>query len=219
MIFQKDQQANCEATGVPSKNNPSVKVTFELVNSNPLSPAEICGLFSMYGKVVKWGTIIEDRLAFVILETSKDARHDCIPALYKDINGRIVNGAQIFITDIFKILPKISITNLSSNTNEAQVRELFAEYGTVDRCRVIRNRSYGWLSLDTTMDVNDVIKKINGQIVDGKPLCVVSWENRVPFMGKKKQKHWRSNYNNAMEARVSPSQRVIVKKVFCNYVL
>lgn len=65
-----------------------------------------------------------------------------------------------------------------------EVRELFAKYGTVVECDIVRN--YGFVHLDCVGEVNDVIRELNGKMVDGQPLKVQVSTSRVrpkPGMG------------------------------------
>lgn len=83
---------------------------------------------------------------------------------------------------------KIFVGNLTDNTKAPQVRELFAKYGTVVECDIVRN--YGFVHLEATGDVNDAIKELNGQIVDGQPMKVQISTSRVrqrPGMGDPEQ--------------------------------
>ncbi|XP_024936456.1 adenosine kinase 2 isoform X3 [Cephus cinctus] len=83
---------------------------------------------------------------------------------------------------------KIFVGNLTDNTKAPQVRELFAKYGTVVECDIVRN--YGFVHLEATGDVNDAIKELNGQMVDGQPMKVQISTSRVrqrPGMGDPEQ--------------------------------
>lgn len=69
-----------------------------------------------------------------------------------------------------------------------EVRELFAKYGTVVECDIVRN--YGFVHLDCAGEVNDVIRELNGKMVDGQPLKVQVSTSRVrpkPGMGDPEQ--------------------------------
>lgn len=69
-----------------------------------------------------------------------------------------------------------------------KVRELFAKFGTVVECDIVRN--YGFVHLEATGDINDAIKELNGQIVDGQPMKVQVSTSRVrqrPGMGDPEQ--------------------------------
>jgi len=83
---------------------------------------------------------------------------------------------------------KIFVGNLTDTTRAPEVRELFQKYGTVVECDIVRN--YGFVHLDCIGDVQDVIKELNGRVVDGQPLKVQVSTSHVrpkPGMGDPEQ--------------------------------
>ena len=83
---------------------------------------------------------------------------------------------------------KIFVGNLTDNTKAPQVRELFTKFGTVVECDIVRN--YGFVHLEASGDVNEAIKELNGQMVDGQPMKVQISTSRVrqrPGMGDPEQ--------------------------------
>lgn len=72
---------------------------------------------------------------------------------------------------------KIYVGNLSFNATEDQVRELFAEYGTVESIAMItdrdtgRFRGFGFVEMEDSA-ANAAIKALNETMVDGRSLRV-----------------------------------------------
>ncbi|NJK79444.1 MAG: RNA-binding protein [Chloroflexaceae bacterium] len=69
------------------------------------------------------------------------------------------------------------VGNLSWNTTEADLEDLFADQGTVQSVRIItdrdtgRSRGFGFVELETS-NVDAAIEATNGIEVDGRPLRV-----------------------------------------------
>ncbi|XP_023338475.1 RNA-binding protein lark-like isoform X2 [Eurytemora carolleeae] len=75
---------------------------------------------------------------------------------------------------------KLFIGNLPDGnlvTND-DVRPLFAEYGTVTECEIIRN--YGFVHMETEEAAETAIKELNGREVKGRPMKVEKSESKGP---------------------------------------
>nr|XP_034191808.1 adenosine kinase 2-like isoform X4 [Osmia lignaria] len=151
------------------------------------SNADIKPLFEKYGKVVECDVV--KNYGFVHMENEEAGRN-----AIQNLNGQIVHGQPIKCEAAKSRkgpntpTTKIFVGNLTDNTKAPQVRELFAKYGTVVECDIVRN--YGFVHLEATGDVNDAIKELNGQMVDGQPMKVQISTSRVrqrPGMGDPEQ--------------------------------
>ncbi|KAL6443784.1 RNA-binding protein lark isoform X2 [Formica exsecta] len=151
------------------------------------SNADIKPLFEKYGKVVECDVV--KNYGFVHMENEEAGRN-----AIQNLNGHMVHGQPIKCEAAKSRkgpntpTTKIFVGNLTDNTKAPQVRELFAKYGTVVECDIVRN--YGFVHLEATGDVNDAIKELNGQIVDGQPMKVQISTSRVrqrPGMGDPEQ--------------------------------
>lgn len=149
--------------------------------------ADIRPLFEKYGKVVECDVV--KNYGFVHME-NEDQGRDAI----QNLNGYMVNGQPIKCeTAKSRKAPatpttKIFVGNLTDNTKAPQVRELFKKFGTVVECDIVRN--YGFVHLESSGDVNEAIKELNGTIVDGQPMKVQISTSRVrqkPGMGDPEQ--------------------------------
>lgn len=83
---------------------------------------------------------------------------------------------------------KIFVGNLTDNTKAPEVRELFAKYGTVVECDIVRN--YGFVHLEATGDINEAVRELNGSMINGQPMKVQLSTSRVrqrPGMGDPEQ--------------------------------
>jgi cold-inducible RNA-binding protein len=73
---------------------------------------------------------------------------------------------------------KLHVGNLSYNTSEAQLRELFRQAGhvksvtrSVDRAtKLVRN--FAFVEMGTTADASEAIRAFNGREVDGRVITV-----------------------------------------------
>ncbi|XP_031779148.1 RNA-binding protein lark isoform X5 [Nasonia vitripennis] len=149
--------------------------------------ADIKPLFEKYGKVFECDVV--KNYGFVHMENEESGRN-----AIQNLNGQLVHGQPIKCEAAKSRkgpntpTTKIFVGNLTDNTKAPQVRELFAKYGTVVECDIVRN--YGFVHLEATGDVNDAIKELNGQIVDGQPMKVQISTSRVrqrPGMGDPEQ--------------------------------
>ena len=73
---------------------------------------------------------------------------------------------------------KLYVGNLSFNTTEQEVRDLFSQHGNVTEATLIidkltgRSRGFAFVSYDTEEAAQNAIDKLDGQDVDGRKLTV-----------------------------------------------
>lgn len=73
---------------------------------------------------------------------------------------------------------KLYVGNLSYNTTEAQVRELFSQAGEVDSVSLITDRNtgrakgFGFVEMNTEEGGREAIKRFNGYTLDSRTLTV-----------------------------------------------
>jgi len=78
---------------------------------------------------------------------------------------------------------KLYVGNLSWNTTEADLRDLFATIGTVHSAAVItdretgRSRGFGFIEMDEA-DANKAISELNGRECDGRTIRVNEAQER-----------------------------------------
>ncbi|KAG4066504.1 hypothetical protein HA402_007140 [Bradysia odoriphaga] len=164
--------------------------TFKLFIGNleeKTQPNDLRPLFEKYGTVVECDIV--KNYGFVHMENEQQGR-DAI----QNLNGYVINANPIKVEAAkSRRAPntpttKIFVGNLTDKTRAPEVRELFAKYGTVVECDIVRN--YGFVHLDAHGEVNDVIRELNGKMVDGQPLKVQVSTSRVrpkPGMGDPEQ--------------------------------
>jgi len=81
------------------------------------------------------------------------------------------------LENVNELSKKIYVGNLSFQTTEAQVRELFEEHGTVESLAWItdrdtgRPRGFAFVEMEES-SANAAIKALNGQMLDGRELRV-----------------------------------------------
>jgi RNA recognition motif-containing protein len=70
------------------------------------------------------------------------------------------------------------VGNLSFNTTEAQVQELFSAYGTVRSAQLINDRDtgrpkgFGFVEMGSDQEADAAAAALNGQMMDGRALTV-----------------------------------------------
>lgn len=73
---------------------------------------------------------------------------------------------------------KLYIGNLSFQATEQDLSDSFAQFGTVESVRIItdretgRSKGFAFVEMSTDQEAADVIDKMNGQSLDGRPLKI-----------------------------------------------
>ena len=73
---------------------------------------------------------------------------------------------------------KLYVGNLSFNTSESDLQDLFSQIGTVESCRIItdrdtgRSRGFGFVEFASDAEGRAAIEQMNGKQVDGRALTV-----------------------------------------------
>jgi RNA recognition motif-containing protein len=73
---------------------------------------------------------------------------------------------------------KLYVGNLSWGVTDAQLQEMFANYGTVASAQVImdrdtgRSKGFGFVEMGTDEEAQAAIAGMHGQVIDGRPLTV-----------------------------------------------
>ena len=75
-------------------------------------------------------------------------------------------------------MKNIFVGNLSFNTNEDELRQLFESYGQVDRVSIMtdrdtgRSRGFGFVEMTNNDDGDKAISALNGQQISGRTINV-----------------------------------------------
>ncbi len=73
---------------------------------------------------------------------------------------------------------KLYVGNLSFNTSNEDLQELFAQAGTVESANVVedrdtgRSRGFGFVEMSSAEEVKAAIEQLNGKEIDGRSLTV-----------------------------------------------
>ena len=73
---------------------------------------------------------------------------------------------------------KLYVGNLSFNTTENELQELFSQAGTVQEVTLMqdkftgKSRGFAFVTMSSEEDAQNAISKFNGQTVEGRPLTV-----------------------------------------------
>lgn len=73
---------------------------------------------------------------------------------------------------------KLYVGNLSYDTHEGQLRELFEQAGTVESVVIItdrdtgRSKGFGFVEMSSNSEAQEAISRLNGQTVDGREIRV-----------------------------------------------
>jgi len=78
---------------------------------------------------------------------------------------------------------KLLIRNLSRTTTEAEVKELFESYGTVQSCSLVidkekgSSKGFGFVEMPKVGEAKAAMKSLNGKDVDGNKIRVKKSES------------------------------------------
>ena len=84
---------------------------------------------------------------------------------------------------------EIYVGNLSYDTSESSLREMFERFGDVSRATVVtdritgRSRGFGFVAMDNSDQARAAIESLNGTNLDGRPLTVNEARPRQPRAG------------------------------------
>jgi RNA recognition motif-containing protein len=73
---------------------------------------------------------------------------------------------------------RIYVGNLSFNTTETELNELFSQAGTVDSCRIVtdrdtgRSRGFAFVEMSSKAEGQDAITRFSGTEIGGRALTV-----------------------------------------------
>jgi RNA recognition motif-containing protein len=73
---------------------------------------------------------------------------------------------------------KLYVGNLSFNTTENELQELFSQAGAVQEVTLMqdkftgKSRGFAFVTMGSEQDAQNAISKLNGQTVEGRPLTV-----------------------------------------------
>ncbi|XP_059472313.1 RNA-binding protein lark isoform X1 [Neocloeon triangulifer] len=153
--------------------------TFKIFVGNLSSNAtvnDVRPLFEKYGKVVECDVM--KNYGFVHMENEQAGR-DAI----QNLDGYMVHDQPMKVeAAVSKKGPatpttKIFVGNLSEKTKPEQLRQLFAGYGTVVECDIIRN--YGFVHVESNELIDKCVGEMNGYMLDGMPIKVQISTSRV----------------------------------------
>lgn len=81
---------------------------------------------------------------------------------------------------------KLYVGNLSFNTTENELQELFSQAGTVQEVSLMqdkftgKSRGFAFVTMGSEEDAQNAISKFNGQTIEGRPLTVNEARPREP---------------------------------------
>src|SRR5687768_5109414 len=84
---------------------------------------------------------------------------------------------------------KLYVGNLSFNTSENELQNLFGEVGTVESCRIItdrdtgRSRGFGFVEMSSKAEGQAAIDQFGGKEIDGRALTVNEAKPQEPRNG------------------------------------
>lgn len=84
---------------------------------------------------------------------------------------------------------KLYVGGLSYQTTDANLQDLFSQAGTVESAKVItdrdsgRSKGFGFVEMSSQQEMEEAIKKFNGQDLDGRKITVNEARPQEPRSG------------------------------------
>ncbi|NUM89706.1 MAG: RNA-binding protein [Bdellovibrionales bacterium] len=81
---------------------------------------------------------------------------------------------------------KLYVGNLSFKMTDDSLRDAFAQFGTVESAKIImdrdtgRSKGFGFVEMASDAEADNAIEKMNGQMLDGRPLTVNEARPQAP---------------------------------------
>ncbi|KAJ0984356.1 hypothetical protein J5N97_002712 [Dioscorea zingiberensis] len=93
----------------------------------------------------------------------------------RELKGRFEQNIKE-VTDKYQGL-NLYLKNLDDDTTDDKLRELFAEFGTITSCKIMRDpngisRGSGFVAFSTAEEATRALSEMNGKMIGGKPLYV-----------------------------------------------
>ena len=91
------------------------------------------------------------------------------------------------------------VSNLSFNTSDAELNDLFAEHGSVTSAKVImdrdsgRSRGFGFVEMSSAEEGNAAIKALDNKLLEGRNMSVSVAKEKTERTGGGNN---RNNYSN-----------------------
>ena len=85
------------------------------------------------------------------------------------------------------------VSNLSFNTRDEELKELFAAFGTVSSAKVItdrlsgQSRGFGFVEMDSDTEANEAMKNLDNKEVEGRAMSVSVAKEKAP---RSENKRW-----------------------------
>lgn len=86
---------------------------------------------------------------------------------------------------------EVYVGNISFNTGEERLREVFSEFGTIESVKVItdrdtgRSRGFAFVTMSSDEEAKAAIAALDGKEVDGRPLRVNEARRREDSEGRR----------------------------------
>ena len=85
---------------------------------------------------------------------------------------------------------RLFVGNLSYNTTEVSLREIFGQVGTVSEAKIVmdretgRPRGFGFVEMGSDQEARAAIEQLNGRDVDGRAIAVNEAQERATGGGR-----------------------------------
>mmetsp|Transcript_9066 Transcript_9066/g.13637 ORF Transcript_9066/g.13637 Transcript_9066/m.13637 type:complete len:613 (-) Transcript_9066:203-2041(-) len=81
------------------------------------------------------------------------------------------------------------VKNIDEALTEEQFRELFAPFGTITSCRVVRDQGYAFVCYSSPEEATRAVSEMNGKMIGGKPLFVTLHQRKEHRRAQMAQVH------------------------------
>ncbi|KAI5104535.1 RNA binding motif protein 4 like isoform X1 [Silurus meridionalis] len=148
--------------------------------SSSATKEDLRSLFSQYGKVAECDVL--RNFGFVHMDTQKEAEEAVRKLHHHELNGQAINVEMSRGKP--KGTTKLHVGNISSSCTNQELREKFAEFGSVVECDIVKD--YAFVHMERREDAMEAISALDNATFQGKVINVQLSTSRlrtVPGMG------------------------------------
>lgn len=117
--------------------------------------------------------------------------HKCLFQLLYEIAGRFLLMASEAATKPQEVYmgKKLYVGNLSYQMTDSSLQDAFSAFGTVESAKIItdrdsgRSKGFGFVEMSSDQEAATAIEKMNGQVLEGRPLTVNEAKPMAPRDG------------------------------------
>ncbi|KAJ1616682.1 hypothetical protein T492DRAFT_918207 [Pavlovales sp. CCMP2436] len=181
--------------------------------------------FSAFGNILSCKVAVDDNgsfkgYGFVHYETQEAAN-----LAVNKVNGMLLNGKKVFVGffvpqkergpsgESDEHFTNVYVKNLDTGVSDEALSDMFAKYGPVKSCTVMRDgdggsKGFGFINFDSHEEARAAVDGLNGIEINGKPL----WAGRA-MKKKERERELRDKFEQLKVDRIQKGINLYVKNL------